>query len=50
MKGEIKLPYNTSDNDKKARDNQRAQEEKNLLRKKNEQAGKTQYSKQTDHL
>ncbi|MBS4198666.1 DUF3941 domain-containing protein [Bacillus sp. FJAT-49732] len=42
--------YNTSDNDKKPRDNQAAREEKNLLREKNIQEGKLKYSKKTDHL
>jgi hypothetical protein len=40
----------TSDNDKKARDHQAAREEKNLLKEKNREAGKYQYSKKTDHL
>lgn len=44
------MRYNTSDNDKKARDNQAAVEEKNNLREKNRKAGKHQYSKKTDHL
>lgn len=44
------MRYNTSDNDKKARDNQAAGEEKNKLREKNRKAGKNQYSKKTDHL
>ncbi|MCR2821004.1 DUF3941 domain-containing protein [Lederbergia panacisoli] len=44
------MRYNTSDNDKKPRDNQAAREEKNLLREKNLQAGKSKYSKKTDHL
>ncbi|WP_084781825.1 DUF3941 domain-containing protein [Bacillus niameyensis] len=44
------MRYNTSDNDKKARDNQAADEEKNNLREKNRKAGKHQYSKKTDHL
>ena len=44
------MRYNTSDNDKKPRDNQAAQEEKNLLREKNIKAGKHQYSKKTDHI
>ncbi|MBA4536490.1 DUF3941 domain-containing protein [Bacillus aquiflavi] len=40
----------TSDNDKKARDNQADQELKNALSEKNRKAGKNQYSKKTDHL
>ncbi len=40
----------TSDNDKKAKDNQAKHEEKNKLREKNRQAGKHQDSKDTDHL
>lgn len=40
----------TSDNDKKARDNQAHQERKNELREKNRQAGKRQPSIKTDHL
>lgn len=35
----------TSDNDKKARDNNAKQHEKNMLREKNRQAGKNEYSK-----
>ncbi|MCM3110470.1 DUF3941 domain-containing protein [Lederbergia lenta] len=44
------MRYNTSDNDKKARDNQAKSEEKNILHEKNRKAGKDQYSKKTDHL
>ncbi|MBS4177420.1 DUF3941 domain-containing protein [Lederbergia citrea] len=44
------MRYNTSDNDKKARDNQAAREEKNIIREKNLKAGKDQYSQKTDHL
>lgn len=40
----------TSDNDKKAKDNNAANMEKNMLREKNRKAGKHQYSKKTDHL
>ncbi|BDG34752.1 DUF3941 domain-containing protein [Parageobacillus sp. VR-IP] len=40
----------TSDNDKKARDNNAKRHEKNMLREKNRQAGKFAYSKETDHL
>ncbi|MCL6585353.1 MAG: DUF3941 domain-containing protein [Anoxybacillus sp.] len=43
------MPH-TSDNDKKARDNQAQHHEKNMLREKNRQAGKHAYSKKTDHL
>ncbi|AEV18158.1 hypothetical protein GTCCBUS3UF5_8350 [Geobacillus thermoleovorans CCB_US3_UF5] len=41
---------NTSDNDKKARDNQAKRHEKNMMRAKNREAGKFAYSKKTDHL
>lgn len=44
------MRYNTSDNDKKPKDNQAEREEKNLLKEKNRKAGKFQYSKKTDHL
>ncbi|MBS4210654.1 DUF3941 domain-containing protein [Bacillus sp. FJAT-50079] len=44
------MRYNTSDNDKKARDNQAAHEVKNSVREKNRKAGKHQYSKKTGHL
>lgn len=40
----------TSDNDKKARDNNARNHEKNMLREKNRKAGKFHYSKKTDHL
>ncbi|MBE3568716.1 MAG: DUF3941 domain-containing protein [Bacillales bacterium] len=40
----------TSDNDKKAKDRQASREEKNILKEKNREAGKSQYSKKTDHL
>ncbi|MDQ0216692.1 hypothetical protein J2S13_003176 [Oikeobacillus pervagus] len=40
----------TSDNDKKAKDNQALRAEKNQMREKNRQAGRHQYSKKTDHL
>lgn len=39
----------TSDNDKKAQDHQAYAHEKNMIREKNRQAGKNQYSKKTDH-
>jgi hypothetical protein len=42
------MPH-TSDNDKKAKDNNALRHEKNMMREKNRQAGKNQYSKQTDH-
>ncbi|MED4870141.1 DUF3941 domain-containing protein [Geobacillus stearothermophilus] len=38
---------NTSDNDKKARDNQAKRHEKNMMREKNREAGKFAYSKKT---
>ncbi|MED4878106.1 DUF3941 domain-containing protein [Anoxybacillus geothermalis] len=41
---------NTSDNDKKARDNQAKRHEKNMMREKNRESGKFAYSKKTDHL
>lgn len=44
------MRYNTSDNDKKARDNQARQEAKNIQREEERKAGKHQYSKKTDHL
>jgi hypothetical protein len=40
----------TSDNDKKAFDNNAKRTEKNLEREVNRQKGKNQYSKKTDHL
>lgn len=42
------MPH-TSDNDKKAQDNNAMHHEKNMMREKNRQAGKNQYSKKTDH-
>lgn len=48
-KGAVKMSR-TSDNDKKARDNNALRHEKNMLREKNRKAGKRQYSKKTDHL
>ncbi len=44
------MRYNTSDNDKKPRDNQAEHEEKNIIREKNRKAGEHQYSKKTDHI
>ncbi len=44
------MRYNTSDNDKKARDNQARQEIKNIRHEEERKAGKHQYSKKTDHL
>jgi hypothetical protein len=43
------MPH-TSDNDKKAKDNNALRHEKNMLREKNRKAGKNEYSKKTDHL
>jgi hypothetical protein len=43
------MPH-TSDNDKKAQDNNALRHEKNMMREKNRKAGKHQYSKKTDHL
>jgi hypothetical protein len=43
------MPH-TSDNDKKAKDNNALRHEKNMMREKNRKAGKNQYSKTTDHL
>ncbi|MGR3763519.1 DUF3941 domain-containing protein [Rossellomorea sp. NS-SX7] len=43
------MPH-TSDNDKKAKDNQALHEEKNKMKELNRQAGKNQYSKKTDHI
>jgi hypothetical protein len=43
------MPH-TSDNDKKARDNNAKSFEKNILEHKNAQHGKKSYSKKTDHL
>jgi hypothetical protein len=44
-----KLMPHTSDNDKKAKDNNALRHEKNMMREKNRQSGKNQYSKKTDH-
>jgi hypothetical protein len=44
----MSMPH-TSDNDKKAQDNNALRHEKNMMREKNRQAGKNQYSKKTDH-
>ncbi len=41
---------NTSDDNKKPKDNNARLEQKNLLREKNRKMGKHQYSKKTDHL
>lgn len=43
------MPH-TSDNDKKAKDNNAKLHEKNIEREKNREKGKRQYSKKTDHL
>ena len=40
----------TSDNDKKAKDNNAKRHEKNMEREKNRQRGERQYSKKTDHV
>jgi len=45
----LKMPH-TSDNDKKAKDNNALRHEKNMMEEKNRQAGKNQYAKKTDHL
>jgi hypothetical protein len=42
------MPH-TTDNDKKGKDNNALHHEKNMMREKNRQAGKNQYSKKTDH-
>lgn len=47
-KGVRNVPH-TSDNDKKAKDNNALHHEKNMMREKNRQSGKNQYSKKTDH-
>jgi hypothetical protein len=47
-KGVRNVPH-TSDNDKKAKDNNALHHEKNMMLEKNRQAGKNQYSKKTDH-
>lgn len=49
LKGDYHMSH-TSDNDKKARDNNALRHEKNMIREKNRKAGKHQYSKKTDHL
>ncbi|MDG4656673.1 DUF3941 domain-containing protein [Ectobacillus antri] len=41
---------NTSDNDKKAKDNNAKRRQKNLERAKNATNGKHSYSEKTDHL
>jgi hypothetical protein len=43
------MPH-TSDNDKKAKDNNAVRHEKNMMKKKNAQAGKNAFSKKNDHL
>lgn len=43
------MPH-TSDNDKKAKDNNAKLYEKNIEREKNREKGKRQYSKKTNHL
>lgn len=48
-KGVFFMPH-TSDNDKKAKDNNAKRHEKNMLREKNRKRGERQYSKKTDHL
>lgn len=50
LKGDCKNMPHTSDNDKKAQDNNALRHEKNMMREKNRKAGKNQYSKKTDHL
>lgn len=40
----------TSDNEKKARDNNALLQKKNKLKEKNSEAGQHQFSKKTDHL
>jgi hypothetical protein len=42
------MPH-TSDNDKKAKDNNAKHHEKNMIREKNRERGTNQYSKKTDH-
>ncbi len=44
------MRYNTSDNDKKARDHQARREGKNIQHEEERKAGKHQHSKKTDHL
>jgi Domain of unknown function (DUF3941) len=43
------MPH-TSDNEKKAKDNNALRQEKNKIKEVNRKAGKNQYSKKTDHL
>ncbi|MBS2968351.1 DUF3941 domain-containing protein [Metabacillus sp. KIGAM252] len=43
------MPH-TSDNDKKAKDNNAKEHKKNMLEDQNRKAGKKQFSKKTDHL
>ncbi|MFY0760114.1 MULTISPECIES: DUF3941 domain-containing protein [Metabacillus] len=43
------MPH-TSDNDKKAKDNNAKEHERNMMREKNRQKGERQYSKKTDRL
>ncbi|MFB7139615.1 MULTISPECIES: DUF3941 domain-containing protein [unclassified Bacillus (in: firmicutes)] len=43
------MPH-TSDNDKKAKDNNAIREKKNAQERKNAQAGKKSFSKSVDHL
>lgn len=40
----------TSDNDKKAKDNNAKEHKKNLLAKKNDQKKENSFSKEVDHL
>lgn len=40
---------NTKDDDKKPKDNQAINEQRNMIREKNRQAGKHSYSQKTDH-
>ncbi len=49
MEGSISMPH-TSDNEKKAQDNNALRQEKNKIREVNRKEGKNQYSKKTDHL
>ena len=44
------MRYNTSDNDKKPRDNQANMKRKTLYAKRTEKLGEHQYSKKTDHI
>ncbi|MFY4774311.1 DUF3941 domain-containing protein [Metabacillus sp. RGM 3146] len=43
------MPH-TSDNDKKAKDNNAKHHEKNMEAEKNRQKGENSFSKKTDHL